>query len=55
MQSAEISGIGINGNEIRHLSTMERYVIKWNLMKFTYFGYRVSAGGGCEVAMTARI
>ena len=35
----------------RQRNRKERYVMKW---KFTYLGDTVSAGGGCEAAVTAR-
>ena len=28
--------------------------MKWRLNEFTYLGYRVGAGGGCEATVTAR-
>ena len=28
--------------------------MKWKLREFTYLGDRVSAGGGCEITVTAR-
>ena len=38
----------------RQWSWKRSYVIKWKLSEFTYLGDRVSAGGGCEAAVTAR-
>ena len=39
----------------RQLSRKKRYVMKWKrYVGFAYLGDRMSTGGECEVAMTAR-